>query len=154
MTRSVALIVLAELFGTSLWFTGTAAVPDLAARWHLTPTEAASLTVAVQLGFILGTLTLAVTALADRFPAHRVFAASAFVGALANLAFAHLVDGLPAAVALRFATGLCLAGVYPLGMKLVVTWAPDRAGLALGWLVGALTLGTATPFLLRSVGGP
>lgn len=154
MTRPVALIVLAELFGTSLWFTGTAAVPDLADRWTLSPAAASSLTVAVQLGFILGTLTLAVTALADRFPAHRVFAAAAFVGAITNLAFAHLADSLPAAVALRFATGLCLAGVYPLGMKLVVTWAPDRAGLALGWLVGALTLGTATPFLLRSVGGP
>jgi MFS family permease len=153
MTRPVALIVVAELFGTALWFTGNAAVPELVARWHLSAAGAAGLLVAVQLGFIAGTLTLAATGLADRFPAHRVFAAAALVGAAANLGFAQLADSLPAAVAFRGLTGLALAGIYPLGMKLVVTWAPNRAGAALGWLVGALTLGTASPFLLRVVGG-
>jgi MFS family permease len=153
MTRAVALIVVAELFGTSLWFTGNAAVPDLVAAWELTPLGAAGLLAAVQLGFVVGTLTLAATGLADRFPAHRVFALSALVGALANLGFAYLADGLAAALVFRGVTGLALAGVYPLGMKLVVTWAPERAGAALGWLVGALTLGTASPFLLRYLGG-
>lgn len=153
MTRPVALIVLAELFGTSLWFTGNAAVPDLAAGWHLSPATAAWLLIAVQIGFIAGTLTLAVTGFADRFAAHRVFAASAVVGAAANLGFAHAANGLATALILRGVTGLSLAGVYPLGMKLVVTWAPDRAGAALGWLVGALALGTASPFLLRYLGG-
>ena len=153
MTRAVALIVVAELFGTSLWFTGNAAVPDLVAAWQLSPLGAAGLLAAVQLGFVVGTLTLAATGLADRFAAHRVFALSALVGALANAGFAHLADDLPTALVFRSVTGLSLAGVYPLGMKLVVTWAPDRAGAALGWLVGALTLGTASPFLLRYLGG-
>jgi MFS family permease len=153
MTRPVALIVVAELFGTALWFTGNAAVPELVARWQLSATDAAGLLVAVQLGFIAGTLTLAATGLADRFPAQRVFAGAALVGAAANLGFAHLADGLLAAIVFRGVTGLSLAGIYPLGMKLVVTWAPKRAGAALGWLVGALTLGTASPFLLRGVGG-
>ena len=152
MTRPVALIVVAELFGTSLWFTGSAAVPDLVAAWRLSPAAAAWLLIAVQLGFIAGTLTLAVTGLADRFPAHRTFAAAALIGAVANLGFAHAAEGFAAALLLRGVTGLSLAGVYPLGMKLVVTWAPDRAGAALGWLVGALTLGTASPFLLRYLG--
>lgn len=151
MPSPVALIVLAELFGTSLWFTGTAAVPDLAARWHLSDAQRGWLLMAVQLGFIAGTLGLSVSGLADAFPAHRIFAVSAVAGAALNAAFA-ANDSLPVALALRFAVGLCLAGVYPLGMKLVVGWAPDQAGAVLGWLVGALTLGTATPFLVRGLG--
>ncbi len=153
MTRAVALIVVAELFGTSLWFTGNAAVPDLVAAWQISPVGAACLLAAVQLGFVVGTLTLAATGLADRFAAHRVFALSALVGAIANAGFAYLADDLVTALVFRGVTGLSLAGVYPLGMKLVVTWAPDRAGAALGWLVGSLTLGTASPFLLRYLGG-
>lgn len=153
MTRAVTLIVVAELFGTSLWFTGNAAVPDLKVAWQLSDLGAAGLLAAVQLGFVVGTLTLAATGLADRFAAHRIFALSALVGAIANVGFAYLADGLVSALVFRGVIGLSLAGVYPLGMKLVVTWAPDRAGAALGWLVGALTLGTASPFLLRYLGG-
>jgi predicted MFS family arabinose efflux permease len=149
--RPVPLIVLAQLAGTSLWFTGTAAVPDLAARWDLPPAARGWLLMAVQLGFIAGTLGMALTGLADAAPGHRIFAAAALLGAGLNAAFA-AADSLPAAIGLRFAVGLCLAGVYPVGMKLVVSWAPDRAGAALGWLVGALTLGTATPFLVRGLG--
>ena len=147
----VAAIVLAELLGTSLWFVGTAVAPELSAAWGLTESGRAALLTATQLGFIAGTLASALSGLADRFPAHRIFAASAFLGAAFNAALA-LCDSLPPALACRFAVGLCLAGIYPLGMKLVVSWAPARAGLALGWLVGALTLGTALPFLLRGFG--
>jgi MFS family permease len=149
--RPVAVVVLAELLGTSLWFTGTAAVPELAARWELSAAGHGWLLTAVQLGFIAGTLAVSFSGLADYFPAHRTFAAGALLGAALNAAFAYC-DSLPAALALRLGVGLCLAGVYPLGMKLVVTWVPDRAGAALGWLVGALTLGTATPFLVRGLG--
>lgn len=148
----VAVIVLAELFGTSLWFTGNAVVPDLERAWGLSPASASWLLIAVQLGFIAGTLTLAATGLADRYRASRVFFAASLLGAFANLGFALLADGFAVAVAFRFLTGIALAGIYPLGMKLVVTWAPDRAGSALGWLVGALTVGTASPFLIRHVG--
>jgi MFS family permease len=147
----VSAIVLAELLGTSLWFVGTAVAPDLAASWSLSNAGRAALLTATQLGFICGTLAIALSGLADRFPAHRIFAASAFLGALFNTLLVSC-DGLSSALAVRFAVGLCLAGIYPLGMKLVVSWAPDRAGLALGWLVGALTLGTALPFLLRGLG--
>ncbi len=151
MTRfALSLIVLAELFGTSLWFAGNAAVKEL--PWELSPAAAAWLLNATQLGFIVGTLTLAATALADRFPAHRVFFVSAVIGAAANLGFAYVADGFVSALAFRFVTGLALAGVYPLGMKLVVGWAPERAGVVLGWLVGALVVGTASPFLVRSFG--
>ena len=153
MDRRIALIVLAELGGTSLWFSGNNAIPELAALWQLSGPARAWLLMAVQLGFIAGTLALAASGLADAFRAHHVFAAAAAVGAAANAGFLLLSDGLPAAVAFRFLTGLALAGVYPLGMKLVVSWAPDRAGAALGWLVGALTAGTAAPFLARAVGG-
>lgn len=149
MRVAVPIIVLAQLFGTSLWFTGTAAIPELTQRWSLSTAAAAWLLIAVQLGFIAGTLTLAITALADRVPAHRLFALSAFAGAFANFLFARHTDDLGVAIVLRFLTGLALAGIYPVGMKLVVTWAAGKAGSALGWLVGALTLGTATPFLLR-----
>ena len=148
----VAVIVLAELFGTSLWFTGNAVVPDLKAAWGLSDAAAAWLLIAVQLGFIAGTLTLAATGWADRYRASRVFFAATLLGAGANLGFALVADGFTVAVAFRFFTGIALAGIYPLGMKLVVTWAPDRAGQALGWLVGALTVGTASPFLVRHFG--
>lgn len=147
----VAPIVLAELLGTSLWFVGTAVAPELATAWGLSESGRAALLTATQLGFIAGTLTMALTGLADRFPTHRFFAVSAFAGAILNALLA-LCESLPPALACRFAVGLCLAGIYPLGMKLVISWAPQSAGLALGWLVGALTLGTALPFLLRGFG--
>jgi MFS family permease len=107
---------------------------------------------AVQLGFIAGTLAFALSGIADRFAASRVFALSAVAGAVANAAFAFAADGLAAASALRFATGFALAGIYPLGMKLVVSWAPDRAGEALAWLVGMLALGTGLPHAIRAAG--
>jgi predicted MFS family arabinose efflux permease len=95
---------------------------------------------------------LAATALADRFAASRIFAVSAVLGALANAAFALAAGGMQDALAHRFVTGLALAGIYPLGMKMVVSWAPQRTGEALGWLVGMLTLGTALPHGVRAIG--
>src|SRR5262249_56905147 len=90
--------------------------------------------------------------LSDCFPRSRMFAVCAAVGAATNAGFAIAATGLADAWAWRFATGVALAGIYPLGMKLVVSWAPERSGQALGWLVGALTLGTATPHLVRGLG--
>jgi predicted MFS family arabinose efflux permease len=150
---AVPIIVVAQLLGTSLWFSANAAADDLARTWGLTPADIGSLTSAVQLGFIAGTLVFALSGLADRFAASRIVAACAVLGALANAAFALLATGLPDASAYRFVTGIALAGVYPLGMKLVVSWAPDRAGEALGWLVGMLTVGTALPHAVRAAGG-
>jgi MFS family permease len=150
---AVPIIVVAQLLGTSLWFSANAAADDLVRAWGLTPADIGSLTSAVQLGFIAGTLVFALSGLADRFAASRIVAACAVFGALANAAFALLATGLADAWAYRFLTGIALAGVYPLGMKLVVSWSPDRAGEALGWLVGMLTVGTALPHAVRAAGG-
>jgi MFS family permease len=150
---AIPIIVVAQLLGTSLWFSANAAADDLVRAWGLTPADIGSLTSAVQLGFIAGTLVFALSGLADRFAASRIVAACAVFGALANAAFALLATGLADAWAYRFLTGIALAGVYPLGMKLVVSWSPDRAGEALGWLVGMLTVGTALPHAVRAAGG-
>jgi MFS family permease len=152
MQKPVLIIVIAQLFGTSLWFSANSAADDLIRAWGIAPADIGTLTNAVQLGFILGTLTFAISGLADRFAASRIFAVCAVLGAVCNGAFALLADGMASAVPLRFAVGFCLAGVYPLGMKLVVSWVPDRAGAALAQLVGMLTLGTALPHGIRLAG--
>jgi MFS family permease len=148
----VAWIVVAQLLGTSLWFSANSAADDLRRLWGLSDADLGVLTVAVQAGFIVGTLVIAASGLADRFAASRIFAVAAVGGALTNAGFATLSHGVGSGVAWRFATGLALAGIYPLGMKLVVGWSPQRAGEALGWLVGMLTLGTALPHLVRGLG--
>jgi MFS family permease len=148
---AIAIIVIAELFGTSLWLSANAVADSLQRAWGMTVPELGHLTSAVQLGFIAGTFVLALSGLADRFSASRIFAASAVLGALANAAFAWLSDGLAVALVFRFVTGLALAGIYPVGMKLVVSWAPDRAGTVLGWLVGMLVFGSGLPHLVRGL---
>ena len=153
MRFPVLLIVIAQLFGTSLWFSANSAADDLIRQWGISPADIGTLTNAVQLGFIIGTLSFALSGLADRFAASRIFAVCAVLGAMFNLAFAWLSSGLADGVLLRFAVGLCLAGVYPLGMKLVISWVPERAGAALAWLVGMLTLGTSLPHGIRFLGG-
>jgi MFS family permease len=152
MSNPVPVIVLAQLFGTSLWFSANSAADDLIRSWGFTPADIGTLTNAVQLGFILGTLSFALSGLADRFAASRIFAVCAVLGALANAAFALLATDMSLGLPLRFAVGFCLAGVYPLGMKLVVSWVPERAGSALAQLVGMLTLGTALPHGVRLAG--
>ncbi len=150
--HAIPTIVLAQLLGTSLWFSANAAADDLVRAWGLTPADIGSLTSAVQLGFIAGTLVFALSGFADRFAASRIVAAFAVLGAVANAGFALLATGLADALVYRFFTGIAIAGIYPLGMKLVVSWEPNRAGEALGWLVGMLTLGTALPHAVRAAG--
>jgi len=153
MTRlAVGIVVVAEFLGTSLWFSANAAADDLRRSWGLGAADLGALTGAVQLGFITGTLVFALSGLADRYPASRIFAACAVAGAAANAGFALAATGVADGCAWRFMTGVALAGVYPVGMKLVVGWAPERAGEALGWLVGMLTLGTALPHAVRAAG--
>lgn len=150
-TAPLAIIVIAQLFGTSLWFSANAAGEDLMRAWGLQAADIGRLTIAVQLGFILGTLGFSLSGLADRFAASHIFALCAVIGAAANAGFALLAGDLGAGLAWRFVVGLALAGVYPLGMKLVVSWVPEQAGAALAWLVGMLTLGTALPHGVRMV---
>lgn len=149
----VAWIVLAQLCGTSLWFSANSAADDLRRLWGLTSGDLGWLTNSVQVGFIVGTLIFALTGLADRCSASRIFTVCSVLGALFNASFAWLSDGLASAMAFRFLVGLTLAGIYPLGMKLIVSWDPQRAGQSLGLLVGMLTLGTALPHGIRMLGG-
>ncbi|MBU3021821.1 MFS transporter [Aestuariibacter sp. A3R04] len=142
-------VVLAQLCGTSLWFSINGVGLALIADVGLSEKDLGWLTLTVQAGFIIGTLFIATTGLADRMRASRIFALSCLAGALANAGFVIVAAHLPLALLLRFLTGLCLAGIYPLGMKLVIGWIPKYVGAALAWLVGMLTLGTALPHLLR-----
>lgn len=142
-------IVLAQLFGTSLWFSINGVWLSLSQELRLTEADLGGLTLAVQAGFIFGTLTLAVTGLADRFGASRIFAVASLVGAVSNGVFVLVASEVVPAFLFRFITGLSLAGIYPLGMKMVIAWTPRYAGSALAWLVGMLTLGTALPHLMR-----
>jgi MFS family permease len=152
MHRPLAVIVIAQFFGTSLWFSANSAADDLMRAWGVGPAALGPLTSAVQAGFIAGTLIFSLSGLADRYRASRIFAVSALFGAAANAGFAWFAGGIADGMVYRFATGFALAGIYPLGMKLVVSWVPQQAGLALGWLVGMLTLGTALPHLIRGLG--
>lgn len=152
MHRPLAIIVIAQFFGTSLWFSANSAADDLMRAWGVGPAALGPLTSAVQAGFIAGTLIFSLSGLADRYRASRIFAVSALFGAAANAGFAWFAGGIADGMVYRFATGFALAGIYPLGMKLVVSWVPQQAGLALGWLVGMLTLGTALPHLIRGLG--
>ena len=152
MNNPIAVIVIAQLLGTSLWFSANSAAEDLTRLWHLRPADLGWLTNAVQAGFICGTLLIAFTGLADRFRASRIIAACCVAGAVFNALFALVSDGLPAALVLRFLVGLTMAGVYPLGMKLIVSWRPAQAGRSLGLLVGMLALGSALPYGIRAGG--
>lgn len=154
MKAKVALpvLVLAQFFGTSLWFSFNAAAVDLQAILQLSPGDIGWLTNAVQIGFIAGTLLIALTGLADRYAASRIFFVSCLLGAATNAAFIWLYRDYALAFALRVLTGLALAGIYPIGMKLVIGWTKGAAGAALGLLVGMLVLGTALPHGIRGAG--
>lgn len=148
--RMLALVSVAELLGMSIWFAGSAAAPQLAARWDLSPAQTGGLATAVQLGFVLGTALSALLNLADVVPARRLFAASAVLGAGANA----LLIASPTyawAIAGRVATGFFLAGVYPPAMKMASTWFVAHRGLAVGTVVGALTIGKASPYLWHAL---
>lgn len=152
MSKAIAVIIVAQLFGTSLWFSANGATDDLVRSWGLTPADIGWLTNAVQLGFIVGTLVFAFSGWADRYAASRIFAVSSVMGALFNGLFAVFSMELGSALGYRFAVGLSLAGIYPVGMKLILTWNPAAAGRSLGLLVGMLTLGTALPHGIRMAG--
>ena len=150
--RALILVAAAELLGMSLWFGASAAAPAIRAEWKLGDSAAAWLTLAVQLGFVAGTLTSAMLNLPDVFKARRVMAASALLGAGVNAIFGAFAHSPAAGLPLRFATGFFLAGVYPPGMKILATWFRRGRGTALGVLIGALTLGKASPYLVNAVG--
>jgi len=150
--RLLALLSTAELLGMSLWFAASAVAPQLSALWNLDPDEAGWLTTIVQLGFVTGTALTAALNLADIVPSRLLFASAALAGAVANAAVL-AAGGFQSALVLRFLTGVCLAGVYPPAMKMIATWFKAQRGLAIGTVVGALTIGKATPYLVNAIPG-
>ncbi len=146
----LGLLAVAELLGMALWFTGSAVGPTLAARWSLSPSEVGWLTTTVQLGFVCGTAISALLNLADVVPSGRLFALAALAGAAVNVPLA-ATSSYGVALLSRFLAGVCLAGVYPPAMKMASTWFRARRGVAVGTIVGALTVGKATPYLAQAV---
>jgi MFS family permease len=136
----------------SLWFSGSAVVPALTKEWNLSAAAANWLTLSVQLGFVAGTLLSALLNLPDIISSRHLFTLTAIAGAIVNAAFALFAHDAALAIPLRFLTGMFLAGVYPPAMKILATWFRHGRGMALGVLVGALTLGKATPYLVNGIG--
>jgi MFS family permease len=145
--RQLALLAAAELLGMSLWFTASAVAPRLQGLWGLTTAQTGWLTTLVQLGFVAGTLTAALLNLADILPERAYFAACVLLAGTAN-ALLVAVPGFGPAILWRFLTGFFLAGVYPPAMKMIATWFRSARGLAIGTVVGALTVGKAGPWLV------
>ncbi|HEY2806400.1 MAG TPA: MFS transporter [Gemmatimonadales bacterium] len=151
--RTLLILAAAELLAMGLWFSMSAVSPSLAVEWGLTPSQTGWLTTAVQIGFVAGALTVAFTNVADIYPPPVVVAIGATLGALATTLIAVAAHGMALALPLRFLTGFALAAVYPVGMKIMASWTREDRGLGLGLLVGALTIGSASPHLVRSLGG-
>ena len=144
-------IVLAQFAGTSLWFAINAVMPDLQRQMGWAASDVGRLTSALQLGFIAGTLVFAVLTIADRYSSRRVFLMCALAGALCTLGALFQVESFSALLFWRACTGFFLAGIYPVGMKIAAQWFPKGLGVALGWLVGALVLGSASAHGIRAL---
>jgi MFS family permease len=152
-TRSILLLMIAEVCGMSLWFVSAAVLPGMVAEFPMSAGQQAALSSGVQGGFVLGALALAISGLPDRLDPRFVFAGCAVLAGLANAALLVVPPDTLGAVLLRVATGALLAGVYPVGMKIAVGWGSTDRGLLVGALVGAVALGSASPHFLALTGG-
>ncbi len=152
MSRAVIFIVFAEMLGTSLWFSTNGVITQIKELWLLSDSGIGIITNSVQLGFIFGTLLFVVTGFADKFKPSLIVSLCCLTGALAN--FLIVIDNISffMALILRFIVGMSLAGIYPVGMKLIITWDPKRAANSLSLLVGMLVMGSALPYLIRAIG--
>jgi len=149
---TLLVLALAELLGMSVWLSASAVVPTLKTVWQLDESGQAWLTISVQLGFVVGAFGSALLNLGDRVPTRWLFSISAWLAALATVLIPIAATGPELALPLRFLTGLFLAGVYPIGMKIMATWTKADRGLGIGLLVGALVIGTAAPHLIKAFG--
>lgn len=151
--RILAAIAASQLLVLTLWFSASAVAPRLQELWNLTGDETAGLTLAVQIGFVAGAVLSSITGLADAIPSRRLFSLGTVLGVTANSALVVLgQDDVAIALGLRFLTGVALAAVYPAGLKVMSGWFTTGRGMALGVLVGALTVGSAAPHLVRGLG--
>jgi MFS family permease len=149
--QQLIVLSLAELGALALWFSAAAVLPVLQREWALGDGGSAALTIAVQAGFIVGTLASALGNLPDVWSPRTFMAWSIVLGVAANGALALWVSSLVPALVLRFLTGVSMAGAYPPAMKIMATWFREGRGLAIGILIGALTVGSATPHLIRGI---
>jgi MFS family permease len=152
-TRSLILLAFCEVAAMALWFSASAVLPSLQAEYDIGPTLASLYTSSVQIGFVVGTLLSAFLGLADRLDMRRFFMASSLLAAGANAIILLVEPTSPVVILCRFLTGAAMAGIYPVGMKLAITWAKGDIGLLVGILVGALTLGSGAPHLFNAMGG-
>lgn len=150
--RILGVLALGELLAMSPWLGASAVAPLLVVEWGLSGMDLPFLTIAVQVGFVVGALLLAVTGAPDVIPGRWLLLGGAWLAAAANLGFAFAATDLASALPFRFLTGFALAGVYPVGMKLLAGWFRIGRGFAIGVLVGALTVGSALPYLFRGIG--
>ncbi len=149
--RNLSLLTFGELLAMALWFSASAVVPQLTEEWRLSGSQQAWLTMSGQAGVVAGAVLSAAVNLADRIRPQYLVAVSTLAGAGFNAAIAVVADSPERAMMLRVLTGVCLAGVYPPGMKLVATWCTKDRGLGIGLLVGALTIGSASPHLINAL---
>ncbi|MDH3253153.1 MAG: MFS transporter, partial [Ignavibacteria bacterium] len=151
--RILSFLAVAELLGMGVWFSASAVVPELTVDWNLDDAGRAWLTMSVQIGFVVGSFLSALLNLADLIPSRKLLTYSCLLASLSTALIPLSASGLGIALPLRFLTGFFLAGVYPVGMKIVATWTQEDRGLGIGFLVGALTVGSAGPHLLNAIGG-
>ncbi len=151
--RTIILLSIAELLGMAVWFSASAVVSALSQAWSLDDAGRAWLTMSVQAGFVIGAFISALLNLSDIIPAPRLISISSFLAAVSTVLIPLLAKSLPFALILRVLTGIFLAGVYPVGMKIITTWTQKDRGLGIGLLVGALAIGSASPHLLNAFGG-
>lgn len=147
--KSISFLAVAQVCALSLWFSATALIPALKADYDLSNFHASLLSSSVAVGFVLGTLASALLSLADRYPPRLIFTICALIATLSNASILLFSPISPTVILLRVITGISMAGIYPIGMKMVATWAKRDTGLLVGLLVGALTLGSASPHLLN-----
>lgn len=150
--RSVTILFVSQVFAMSLWFVSAAVLPEMVREFDLSPWRQAALSSAVQAGFVIGAIAFAIFGWSDRYDPRRVFALAAITGGLVNALLLVIPADANAAIALRLVTGALLAGVYPVAMKIVVGWGLRDRGFLVGALVGALTLGSASPHLMAYLG--
>ena len=152
MNNPIVLIVIAQMFGTSLWFSTNGVLKQIEEIWSLSVSDLGNLTNSVQFGFIIGTLFFTITGFADKFKPSRIVMLCCFLGATSN-AFI-IFEEIPFTFVIfsRLAVGIALAGIYPIGMKLIISWDPQKAPNTLGLLVGMLVLGSSLPYLIRALG--
>ena len=152
-TLSLILVAAASVAAVALWFSASAVVPALKSQEGLDDFTASLFSSAIQIGFVCGTVASAILGLADRLDMRRFFAVSTVIAASANAAILLFEPGSPVVIAMRFVTGVCMAGIYPVAMKIVTTWAKGDIGLLVGLVTGAVTLGSAVPHLFNALAG-